>query len=165
MIFCNGFIQRAGLAIQVLEYFFIANCLQGIVVAIGQQTFHFFDEPLVDHVVYPVVDAAVQLFLGQVQADLADVKGTLPAGAAAKAEDRPARGEADFERAQQSLGVLSFAFGEEGGVMEVHFLLEPADTVELILQLELAADGGINGGDLIEAIGKGLDIEPGAARP
>ncbi len=62
-----------------------------------------------------------------------DLKGTLTAGVPAKTENRPAGGEADFECAQQPLGVLSFAFCVESRVMEVDFLLEPADTVELIL--------------------------------
>ena len=67
---------------------------------------------------------------------------------AAKAEDRPAGRKPHFERPQQSLGVLSFAFGIESGVMKVYFLLEPANAVQLILQLELAADGGIDAGGI-----------------
>jgi hypothetical protein len=47
--------------------------------------------------------------------------------------------------------------------MQLYFLLEPAHAIQLILELKLAADGRVDGGDIIEAIGKGFDIEPGAA--
>ncbi len=87
----------------------------------------------------------------------------MPGCTTTKAEDRAARGEADFKRAQQSLRVVSLAFREEGGIVEAHFLLEPTDTIEIILLLEPAADGGIDGRDLIETVGERLNIKSRAA--
>jgi len=87
----------------------------------------------------------------------------MPRRTAAKAEDRTASREADFERAQQSMRVVSLAPGEESGVMEAHFLLEPADAIQIVLLPEPVADGRIGGGDFIEAVGKGFYIQAGAA--
>jgi hypothetical protein len=91
----DGFIQ-GGIPVKVLEYLFISNGLESIMVAVRQQPLDFFDQALFDHVVYAVMDAAVQLFFWKVQADLADAERALPRCAAAKAQDRPARGEAYF---------------------------------------------------------------------
>ena len=158
----DGFIQ-GGIPVKVLEYLFISNGLKRIMVTVWQQRLYFFDQSLFDHLVNAGMDPAAQFFFGKVQADLADAERALPDGGAAKAKDRPARGQADFERPEQSLRIKSLAFGKEGGVVEAYFLLEPADTVEVILLLETAADSGIHGGDVIEAIGKCLNIKPGAA--
>jgi hypothetical protein len=70
----NGLIQ-GGLAVKVIEYLFIANGLERIMVAVRQETVYFLDQSLFDHMVNAIMDAAMQLFLRQFQADLADVKG------------------------------------------------------------------------------------------
>src|SRR5579863_4050942 len=90
----NGLIE-GGLSVKILEYLFISNGLERVMVAIKQESFHFFDQSLFDHAVCTVMDSAVQLFLGEVKADLEDAKGAMPGCTAAKAEDRPARGETD----------------------------------------------------------------------
>jgi len=157
----NGLIE-GGLSVKILEYLFISNGLERVMVAIRQEPFHFFDQPLFDHAVYTVMDPVVQRFLGEVNANFENAKGAMPGCTAAKAEDRPARGETDFERAQQSLRVVPLSLGEEGGIMEANFFLQPADAIEIILLLEPAPDGRIASGDLIETIGERLNIKSGA---
>ena len=64
--------------VKVLEDLFISNGPQ-CMVRDRAADLYFVDQTLFDHAVYPVVDAAMQLFFGKVQADLADVERAFPA--------------------------------------------------------------------------------------
>lgn len=158
----DSLVERAG-AVEIIEELLIADRLQGFMRTPGKQTFYFFEQSLLHHCVYPVVDAVVEFFFRQFQADEPGVERALPGSPASKRKDRPACRQADFQCPKQPVRVELFAFGKEGRIELADFLLQPRHAILLVLLPQALTQAGVGRGDIIEPVGKGPDIEAGTA--
>ena len=116
---------------------------------------------MLHHRVYAVMDAAMEFFFGQFQTDFADMERALLWRPAAERKDRPTCGQPDFQRPKQPVRVVLFAFGKEGRIELADFLLQPRYAILLVLLPQALTQVGVGGGDVIETVGKGPDIEAG----
>ena len=154
----DSLVERAG-AVEIVEEFLIADRLKGFVSPVREQTFYFFEQSVLHHRVYPVVDTAMEFFFGQFQTDEPDMERALPGCSATKREDRPAGGQADFQRPQEAMWVELFTIGEKGRIELADFLLQPRYAILLVLLPQALAQFGIDRGNIVQPVGKSLDVQ------
>ena len=61
------------------------------------------------------------------------------------------------------MGVELFAFGEKDRIELADFLLQPRYAILLVLLPQAFAQGRVNGRDIVQTVGKGLDIKTGTS--
>ena len=150
-------------AIENLEHLLVADGVEGILVAIGQEGTGLFEEAVGHHLIHAAVDAGEEVGAVAAQPDLDDVEGALLVHRGAEAAEGVPRLVADLQGVEDALRVLEIDLSIVVGVEEAQLTLEGFQAFVIQALVQELAGLRLNRRDVVDTAADRIDIHHGTS--